>query len=410
MAKGCCRNLPKDNVLSERRYVLSKHTRKSSLDEYSKFTRDSSTRINLHLTDSPNLARSPDVCKKQHDNLSSTPATPCSVSKCNRKGPKENPSTISIDQETIDIDKPEFSSSCSEGENPARPDLANLKDFKETAVSQCTRSPATSPSSFISSAASTPEPPDGNQRTGKRDIRRSLFRKQGDHRHVYGVQGNLMYEDRKLVQQNFRAKSFSAFNVDASIVQKEKQMEQPTSGLHLLRMMWSRWSSGSKNKRIGNQPGPTPSNFVGDTGHSGEKINNSTDLMGSKCVCETPWIEKKSFRENPLQTCQSVDVGICDLDWKEGNISNERNVYRSLPGSPPVAESSVKSENQVEASTSGRSSAPSADFCHKLEVQPLDSTQISDVSACKDIPECTAGTSQAQSPAIESVSGTTKVR
>ena len=183
---------------------------------------------------------------------------------------------LSVEQETIDVEKSDFCLSSSDNEISPRPaKMADSKPLKGHDLVVMTKSPTVqglqTPSN-VTLPTEVPSPSGSAKRLWKREIKKSLFRTRNtslsplSQKHEKKVFENATSQVEVLSQiqdsslwRDSRSKSVStlAFN---ETIEKEKEAEQSPS--QLIRTLWTRWTGGgsSKGKRSPNKESipPTP--------------------------------------------------------------------------------------------------------------------------------------------------------
>ncbi|KAG0612969.1 hypothetical protein M758_6G066500 [Ceratodon purpureus] len=184
---------------------------------------------------------------------------------------------LSVEQETIDMEKSDFCLSSSDNEISPRPtklpDSKPVNDHTQLVVS--TRSPTMQglqtppPNSRVTSPTEAPFSPGSAKRLWKREIRKSVFRTRNTNaspvseKHEIGNQNvcdhatsqpSQIERSHKDASPRREARSKGAGNLAPNeTVEKEKEAEQSTS--QLIRLLWSRWTGGSsRGKRNSNNP------------------------------------------------------------------------------------------------------------------------------------------------------------
>lgn len=195
-------------------------------------------------------------------------------SRTDRKDESSKLPTLSVDQETIDVEKSDFCLSSSDNEISPRAKMAdcNLKPVKDLAVmtrSSTVQGIQTSPNSSFTSRTELPFSPGSTKRMWKREIRKSLFRTSSRnvsstvspvsapaesnatlHVELPAPVANRTGREDALLWRHSRSRSvtpanFQKLNED----EKEEESEQHTTS-QLIRSLWARWTGGSsKGKR-----------------------------------------------------------------------------------------------------------------------------------------------------------------
>lgn len=271
-------------------------------------------------------------------------------------------SPLSVEQETIDVEKSDFCLSSSDNEISPRPmKMADIKPVKDHGLVVMTKSPTvqslqTPPCNSLSSGTETPFSPGSAKRLWKREIRKSLFRTRNTNassppkRHEIAgenvvcengtLQGEaspveISQEDASLWKDG-RSKSVHTLGLN-EMKEKEKEVEQSTS--QLIRLLWARWTGGSsRGKRIPNNTSEGSLAHPCKTAKTPESTPNSHyDLSLTKSPCKDeperfpilgdreeisaaqelslcPAPKAPSFTENPLPRTLEVEKEIAAVE------------------------------------------------------------------------------------------------
>ncbi|KAG0586713.1 hypothetical protein KC19_2G111400 [Ceratodon purpureus] len=182
--------------------------------------------------------------------------------------------TLSVDQDTIDVEKSDFCLSSSDNEISPRPKMAdiNTKPVKDQALVAITRSPTvqglqTPPHSSLPSPTELPFSPGRTTRMWKREIRKSLFRTTSRnvtatespvsaaeseatlHAETPAPIANCRGHENALLWRHGRSKSMSP-STPHELKEEEKEETESHSTSQVIRSLWARWTGGSgKGKR-----------------------------------------------------------------------------------------------------------------------------------------------------------------
>lgn len=248
---------------------------------------------------------------------------------------KEKPPTISVEQETIDLERSDFCFSSSDSEISPRQDTALVKDVRNPLVLSTRSSTLTaqgSESSNSSSSFTSPESPlsspSGRRRIWKKDIRRSLFRTESHSiKSASGERENNVNDGALndpsgisigLFSSDVKSENLSADAVDAPTVQMEKKTEQTFKPhLNVVQLLWARWT-GSCSKHKKHTATTCEQQFSGDT----NKVVKRDAPPASEAVCNG---RKASLRRSFSSACRSIFEGntTCDIGGRRSDILKE---------------------------------------------------------------------------------------
>ena len=268
--------------------------------------------------------------------------------------------TLSVDQETIDVEKSDFCLSSSDNEISPRPKLAdcNIKPVKDQALIVMTRSPTvpdlhTPINSSPTSPTELPFSPGSAKRMWKREIRKSLFRTTSRNvtstvSPISAADGNATlhvelptpianYADQEdaLLWRHSRSKSVTPSNLKDLQEEKEKEGEQHSTS-QLLRSLWARWTGGSsKGGRISSQTKQDPRSR---TKSPGKEMRSSPHTEQSHHTTrQSSTVESKSS--------DSVDT----IDSQE----DSHVAHCPIIPKPPASGTAITSPNSLETEVDG---------------------------------------------------------
>ena len=255
---------------------------------------------------------------------------------------KEKPPTISVEQDTIDLEKSDFCFSSSDSEISPRQDTAIVKDVRNPLVLSTRSSTLTaqgSESSNSSSAFTSPESPlrspSGRRRIWKKDIRRSLFRTESHSiKSASGERENIINDGAVndpsgisigLFSSDVKSENLTADAVDAPTVQTEKKTEQTLKPhLNVVQMLWARWTGGC-NKHQKHTATTCEQQFSGDTNKDVKREAppaSAFSRSASRAVCNG---RKPSLRRSFSSACRSIFEGntTSDIGGGQSDILKE---------------------------------------------------------------------------------------
>ena len=255
---------------------------------------------------------------------------------------KENPPTISLEQETIDLERSDFCFSSSDSEISPRQDTALVKDVRTPLVLSTRSSTSTaqgSESSNSSSSFTSPESPLGSpsarRRIWKKDIRRSLFRTESHSvKSVSGERENNIMDGAVddpsrisigLFSSDVKSENLSADAVDAPTVQTEKKPDQTFKPhLNVVQMLWARWTGGCSkhNKKTATA---CEQQFSGDTNKDVKREVPPASAFSRSASQAVGNGRKPSLRRSFSSACRTIFEGntTCNIGGRQSEFLEE---------------------------------------------------------------------------------------
>lgn len=260
---------------------------------------------------------------------------------------------LSVEQETIDVEKSDFCLSSSDNEISPRPlkmadssKPANNHDLVVMRKSPTVQGLQTPP--LCNSPAEAPVSPGSARRLWKREIRKSLFRTRNTnasspykrHENVCEnptVQGESpvvesSHEDASLWKDS-RSKSVNTLDL------KDKEVEQSTS--QLIRLLWARWTGGSsRGKRIPNNtndaspcraamtPESTPSSLSSITSPCKEEERFPTPEEISEQLSLRPATPRTPSNPLPRPSVEEKEIVAVETPTQESHQPEESRLNR----------------------------------------------------------------------------------
>ena len=313
---------------------------------------------------------------------------------------KDKPLTLSVEQETIDLERSDFCLSSSDSEtSPREEPVAEDIVVRGEALAIRTWSPSVVQGAESPALVSVGSPlctPGGTRRLWKKDIKRSLFRTDQNLNSQFNAAG-LAESDAtvdgarrstsrsKVSLYNGRSKSARVSGCNAVTTHQKDEVEPTTPHSNLVKMLWARWTGGSKRRQI-------VVRSPGDTKNAVEEVSPVGLSLTILKAAELRSLQSESRSNGKDKTCELGD--------KEGDHSlKEENVCHSgrRPATTMKGNSVITATTEV---TSSKCITPACESSSKPTVQQLVLDQSPDsVLLVKEMsPASPCKSSQPQTP------------
>lgn len=330
---------------------------------------------------------------------------------------KEKPPTISVEQETIDLERSDFCFSSSDSEISPRQDTVLVEDVINPLVLSTRSSALTAQGSESSNSSwsfTSPESPlgspSGRRRIWKKDIRRSLFRTEShsiksvsgerENNIIVGAANDPAGISIGLLSTDVKTKNLSADAVESPTVHTENKTEQTFKPhLNVVQVLWARWTGGgSKHKK--HSATTCEQQFSGDTSNDVQReVPPSSPFCpsASEAVCNG---RKPSLRRSVSSACRTIFEGntTFDIGGRQSDILKELlDQHSEQKASYSVEEPVTPTDNDV------FSSNVSSDLTDSSLQAAVEQSKTSSTSALEEILQTPPCQSLAMAPPLESL-------
>lgn len=304
---------------------------------------------------------------------------------------KDKPSTLSVEQETIDLERSDFCLSSSDSETSPREEPVTDVAVRGEELIIRTWSPSVVQGAESPALVSVGSPictPGGTRRMWKKDIKRSLFRTDqnlNSQVHTAGLVESSATVDRarSTTRSNVplysgRSKSARASGFHAVTTLQKDEVEPTTPHSNLVKMLWARWTGGGKRR-------PIALRSPGDTKNAVEEVSPVGISLTILKAAELRSLQSESRSTGEDKACELGDKER-DRSLKEENVCHlGRRPATAIEGNSVITATTEVTSSKCITPACKSSSAPGAQ--HLVSDQSPDSVllvkETSPASPCK---------------------------
>lgn len=315
---------------------------------------------------------------------------------------KDKPLSLSVEQETIDLERSDFCLSSSDSEtSPRQEPVAEDIVVRGEALVIRTWSPSVVQGAESPALVSVGSPlctPGGTRRLWKKDIKRSLFRTDqnlnsqvnaaGLAESIATVDGETRSTPRSKVSlYNGRSKSARVSGYNAVTTLQKDEVEPTTPHSNLVKMLWARWTGGSKRR-------PIVVRSPGDTKNAVEEVSPVGLSLTILKAAEVRSLQSESRSAGENKACELGDKD-GDHSLKVANLCHSgRRPATTMKGNSVITATTEVTSSKCITPACESSSAPGVQqlVLDQSPDSPLLVKETSPASPCKS--------SQPQTPVV----------